>query len=301
MKIHPQVERRFSKIVALLGLVAFLAGCSILGGFNRNKSALWRIRGEHNVVYLLGSVHILPKSAYPLHPALERAFADSQQVAFEVDISRATGGQVREAFSQIGTYPRGDDLSRHVSPLTLQIVKLACGQLGVSYEKAKRFKPNLLAELLTLRYTELAGFREDLGVDIYFYERAKTLKKPIFGLETISDQANVLVQNEKKGEQHLLFTIASLPEYKAALTELVEAWRNGQVDILDQFLNQDERNDPEMFYRMFAKRNARWLPQIERLTHENFNCLVIVGAGHLVGRHGLIEALRQRGYRIEQL
>jgi uncharacterized protein len=301
MKIHPQVERRFIKIVALLGLVAFLAGCSSLGGFKQSKSALWRIRGEHNVVYLLGSVHILPKSAYPLHPALERAFADSQQVAFEVDISRATGGQVRQAFSQIGTYPPGDDLSHHVSPLTLRIVKLACVQLGVSYEKAKRFKPNLLAELLTLRYTELAGFQEELGVDIYFYQRAKTLKKPVFGLETVSDQANVLVQNEKKGEQHLLFTIASLPEYKTALTEMVEAWRNGQVDILDQFLNQDERNDPEMFYRMFARRNARWLPQIERLTHENFNCLVIVGAGHLVGQHGLIETLRQRGYRIEQL
>jgi uncharacterized protein len=222
-------------------------------------------------------------------------------VAFEVDIGRATGGQVRQAFSQIGTYPSGDDLSHHVSPLTLQIVKLTCSELGVSYEKAKRFKPSLLAELMTLRYTELAGFREDLGVDIYFYQRAKALKKPIFGLETISDQANVLVQNEKKGEQHLLFTIGSLPDYKVALTQMVEAWRNGQVEVLDQFLNQDERNDPEMFYRMFAKRNARWLPQIERLTRENVNCLVIVGAGHLVGSHGLIETLRHRGYRVEQL
>jgi uncharacterized protein YbaP (TraB family) len=299
MKIRPQVERRCA--VALLGLIAFLTGCSNLGGFSRSKSALWRIRGEHNTVYLLGSVHILPKTVYPLHPALERAFADSQEVAFEVDIGRATGGRVREAFSEIGAYPRGDDLSHHVSPLTLQIVNLTCAQLGVSFEKAKRFKPSLLAELLTLRYTELAGFREDLGVDIYFYQRAKTLNKPIFGLETISDQANVLQQNEKKGEQQLLFTIGSLPEYKVALTEMVEAWRNGQVDVLDRFLNQDERNDPEMFYRMFAKRNARWLPQIERLTRENFNCLVIVGAGHLVGSHGLIETLRQRGYRIEQL
>ena len=299
MKIRPQVERRCT--VALLGLIVFLAGCSNLGSFSKSKSALWRIRGEHNVVYLLGSVHVLPKNVYPLHPALERAFADSQQVAFEVDIGRATNGQVRQAFSEIGTYPRGDDLSRHVSPLTLQIVKLACAQLGISYEKAKRFKPSLLAELLTLRYTELAGFREDLGVDIYFYHRAKALNKPIFGLETVSDQANVLLQNEKKGEQQLLFTIGSLPEYKIALTEMVEAWRNGQVDVLDRFLNQDERNDPEMFYRMFAKRNARWLPQIERLTRENFNCLVIVGAGHLVGNHGLIETLRQRGYRIEQL
>jgi uncharacterized protein len=301
MKIRPQVERRYAEFVALLGLIVCLAGCSNFGGFSNSRSALWRIRGEHNVVYLLGSVHILPKNAYPLHPALEHAFADSQQVAFEVDIGRATGGQIRQVFSQVGTYPNGDDLSHHVSPITLQIVKLACAELGVSYEKAKRFKPSLLAELMTLRYTELAGFREDLGVDIYFYQRAKALNKPIFGLETISDQANVLVQNEKQGEQHLLFTIGSLPEYKIALGQMVEAWRNGQVDVLDQFLNQDERNDPEMFNRMFARRNARWLPQIEKLTHQNYNCLVIVGAGHLVGSHGLIETLRRRGYRVDQL
>jgi uncharacterized protein YbaP (TraB family) len=301
MKILPRVERRCAEIVVLLGLIGFLAGCSNLTGVNQSKNALWRIRGEHNVVYLLGSVHILPKTAYPLAPALERAFADSQQMVFEIDIGRATGGQIRQAFSQIGIYPKGDDLSHHVSPLTLQIVKLTCAELGVSYEKAKRFKPSLLAELLTLRYTELEGFREDLGVDIYFYQRAKALNKPIVGLETISDQANVLVQNDAKGEQHLLVAIASLSQYKIVLSGMVQAWRSGQVDVLDQFLNQDERNDPEMFYRMFAKRNARWLPQIERLTHENFNCMGIVGAGHLVGSHGLIETLRQHGYRVEQL
>ncbi len=301
MKIRPQVERRFFEVAALLALIFWVAGCSNLGDLSKTKSALWRVRGDHNTVYLLGSVHILPKSAYPLHPALEHAFADSQQVAFEVDIGRATGGRVREAFTQIGGYPEGDDLSHHVSPLTLQIVKLTCAELGVSYEKAKRFKPTLLAELLTLRYTELAGFREELGVDIYFYQRAKALNKPIFGLETIGDQANVLLEDEKKGEQHLLITIGSLPEYKIALGQMVEAWRNGQVEVLDQFLNQDERSDPEMFNRMFAKRNARWLPQIEKLTHQNVNCLVIVGAGHLVGSHGLIETLRRRGYRVEQL
>jgi uncharacterized protein YbaP (TraB family) len=300
MKAPLQAERRFA-VVVLFGLFVCVAGCSHFTGFTASKSTLWRIRGDHNVVYLLGSVHILPKNAYPLHPALEHAFSDSKKVAFEVDIGRATGGQVQQAFTEVGTYPKGDDLSHHVSPLTLRIVKLACTELGISYEKAKRFKPSLLAELMTLRYTELAGFREDLGVDLYFYQRAKALNKPIFGLETISDQANVLVQNEKTGELHLLFTLERLPEYNAALTQMVQAWRSGNVDVLDQFLNQDERNDPEMFYRMFARRNARWLPQIEKLTHEDSNCLVIVGAGHLVGSHGLIETLRGRGYRVEQL
>jgi uncharacterized protein YbaP (TraB family) len=301
MKIRPQVEHRFAGVLSLFGLIACLAGCSNFGGFSTAKSTLWRVHGDHNTVYLLGSVHILPKNAYPLHPALEHAFADSQKVAFEVDIGRATGGRVQQAFSEIGAYSKGDDLSHHVSPETVRIVRLACAELGVSYEKAKKFKPSLLSELLALRYTELAGFREELGVDIYFYQRAKALNKSIFGLETISDQAHVLVQNEKTGELRLVLTIERLPEYKSALAQMVQAWRNGQVEVLDQFLNQDERNDPETFYRMFARRNARWLPQIERLTHENLNCLVVVGAGHLVGSHGLVETLRSHGYRVEQL
>ena len=159
----------------------------------------------------------------------------------------------------------------------------------------------MLGELITSRYTELSGFREDLGVDRYFYSQAKNSRKPVLGLETVRDQARVLTSDDTSGEAHLIEAIASLPAAKAILDELVVAWKDGRIKTLDRLLNQDEWNDPKSFESMFVQRNQKWLPQIERFLEGDGNYLVIVGSGHLVGDHGLVRALEGQGYHVKQL
>jgi uncharacterized protein YbaP (TraB family) len=266
-----------------------------------DKSTLWQVEGSHNSVYLLGSIHVLPASAYPLHPALQKAFNNSQRVVFEVDLNTVSQQAVLREFEEVGLYPPRDNLEHHVSPQTIKLVKEVLAKLGISYEKARRFKPVLLGELITSRYTELAGFREDLGVDRYFYSQAKTSRKPVLGLETVRDQARVLSSDDSSGELHLVEAIASLPAAKGVLDELVIAWKDGQINTLDRLLNQDEWSDPKSFESMFLRRNQKWLPQIERFLQGDGNYLVIVGSGHLVGNHGLVRALQERGYRVKQL
>ena len=278
-----------------------VTSCSTLSPNGTVKSTLWRVHGDHNTVYLLGSIHVLPATAYPLHPALQKAFNDSRRVVFEVDLNAISHQSVLHEFEEVGVYPPRDTLSNHVSPATILLVKAALEQLGIPYEQAKRFKPWLLAELITSRYTELAGFREELGVDRYFFSQAKESRKPVLGLETVRDQARVLTSSDLAGERRLVETIENLSTSKAILDELVDAWKNGRIRALDQLLNQDEVNDPRSFEAMFSRRNLKWLPQIERFLHGDTNYLVIVGSGHLVGDHGLVRALQDRGYRIEQL
>ena len=45
-----------------------------------------------------------------------------------------------------------------------------------------------------------------------------------------------------------------------------------------------------------TERNRRWLPKITQLLTGDDNCLVIVGALHLIGHDGLIEMLQRQGY-----
>jgi uncharacterized protein YbaP (TraB family) len=53
--------------------------------------------------------------------------------------------------------------------------------------------------------------------------------------------------------------------------------------------------------RLSIERNKKWLGKIEGYLKEKAGCMVVVGAGHLIGRYGLIELLRSRGYSIRQL
>ena len=298
-------SRDFFRSVGLLSFALssalLLNACSTLWPNSGVKSTLWRVQGEHNSVYLLGSIHVLPATVYPMHPALQRAFNDSQRIVFEVDLNAVSQKAVLREFEEVGIYPPGDNLERHVSRQTIKLVKEVLARLGISYHRATRFKPALLGELVTSRYTELAGFREDLGVDRYFYSQAKNLRKPVRGLETIRDQARVLSSDDASGEARLVEAIVSLPAAKVVLDELVDAWKAGQINTLDRLLNQDEWSDPKNFETMFSDRNRKWLPQIEGFLRGNDNYLVIVGSGHLVGNHGLVRALQDRGYRVKQL
>ena len=47
--------------------------------------------------------------------------------------------------------------------------------------------------------------------------------------------------------------------------------------------------------------NRAWMPKIESYLNGSESCFVVVGAGHLAGREGLIEALKAKGYSVEQL
>jgi len=300
-------QKPSSKLFRFVGLVSLALSSTLL--FNAcstwpssgSKSTLWQVKGSHNSVYLLGSIHVLPASAYPLHPALQQAFNNSQRVVFEVDLNAVSQQAVLREFEEVGVYPPGDNLEHHVSPATIRLVKQVLAKLGISYKKARRFKPALLGELITSRYTELAGFREDLGVDRYFFAQAKNTRKPVLGLETVRDQARVLSSDDASGEARLVEAIVSLPAARAILDELVVAWKAGRINTLDRLLNQDEWNDPKSFESMFSQRNQKWLPQIERFLESDGNYLVIVGSGHLVGDHGLVRALQGRGYHVKQL
>ena len=81
-----------------------------------SKATLWKVQGDHNRVYLLGSIHILSKQAYPLKPALERAFNDTSQLVFEIDLTRFTEKKFKEEFSRTAFYPPGQSLRKSLAP-----------------------------------------------------------------------------------------------------------------------------------------------------------------------------------------
>ena len=85
------------------------------------------------------------------------------------------------------------------------------------------------------------------------------------------------------------------------IRRLVNAWKDGDVRLLDRLLNQDKQADPITHQTLFSRRNSKWVPEIERFAHANGNYLVIVGAGHLVGDDGVVAQLRQAGFSVQQL
>jgi len=253
-------------------------------------------------MYLLGSVHVLSKQAYPLKPVLERAFDDANQVVFEIDLTQFSPKSFQQEFKRTALFPSGQSLSKKISPGTIELLKSVLPDYGLTLNKVERFKPWFLAEWLSSRTLEMAGFSDRLGVDLYFYHKAIAAGKPVLGLETLRDQAQIFDRfNDEENELYLVSTISGLPAYAVMVRRLVDAWQDGDVQLLDQLLNQDKRSDPATHDVLFSKRNSKWMPEIERFAHESGNYLIIVGAGHLVGDDGVVAQLKRAGYSVQQL
>ncbi|MCP4624280.1 MAG: TraB/GumN family protein [bacterium] len=52
--------------------------------------------------------------------------------------------------------------------------------------------------------------------------------------------------------------------------------------------------------RLLTRHNKAWLPQIEKMLKEPKIAMVVVGAGHLTGPNGLVELLKQKGFKMKQ-
>jgi uncharacterized protein YbaP (TraB family) len=82
---------------------------------------------------------------------------------------------------------------------------------------------------------------------------------------------------------------------------LVRAWAAGDTASLEAILFESFKEFQEIYARLIVERNQNWLPQIEAFLRQDRDYLLIVGAGHLVGKDSVLQLLRAKGYRPEQL
>jgi uncharacterized protein YbaP (TraB family) len=266
------------------------------------KKSLWKVASKGNVVYLLGSIHYLKPKNYPLDPVIEAAFKDSKRVMFEIDLDDAKGEQTQHLVVSKAAYTDGSTLKNHLSETTYKLAEEKLGQLGLDIAVFQPFKPWFAANMILARAMQEMGYDPGQGIDQYFFRKAKQETKEIGGLETLESQLDLFNKMpDFVQDLMLLQTVRGADTMPAAVETIVKAWSSGDLKTLDGTLLHGMREFPEVYQRVIVERNREWLPQIESFLAENVNYLVVVGAGHLAGRDGLIEALKAKGYSVEQL
>ena len=73
--------------------------------------SLWELHGKHSTVYLLGSIHVLRPSDYPLPAAVLEAYANSKSVIMEVNLEEINSAQVQAEMLGSAVLPEGKTLA----------------------------------------------------------------------------------------------------------------------------------------------------------------------------------------------
>jgi len=109
--------------------------------------------------------------------------------------------------------------------------------------------------------------------------------------------------SDEDQELFLLSTIEDLPALKEEVDRLLRIWSTGDLKGMESLSFRDRKEDRRSspaFEKIVYDRNQRMISKVEDFLRTGETYFVIVGAGHLLGGRGMIEMLKEKGYRVEQ-
>ena len=221
---------------------------------------LWEVKGKHNTVYLLGSVHMLKAGDSALPSEAMHAYAASKILVMELDLNGAGADSLLDSSGELESLPEG------------QLESLAQSGFDSAAGVDEQFA--LLAQEDQKPIIGLETIDEQLG----FFAHLSLEQQREFLRTTLEDSASVQSETDA----------------------VVRAWQRGDTGKLEQLLRTGSNESPELYRLLTTERNRRWLPKITQLLSADDNYLVIVGALHLIGHDGVIDLLQRQGYTAVQ-
>jgi len=293
--------RKWSALLVLLSIFVVLPYFAVEA--EAGKTFLWEVKSDTATAYILGSIHFLKESMYPLDSAIENAFNKADTLVVEVDISGSDAAKIQEMMLMNSLYSDGSTLRDHVSSDTFDLAKKTFDELGVPLETVQILRPWALALTLTTIELMKLGYDQEHGIDKYFLGKARTGKK-IVALESAEFQVSLLSGlSDEDQEAFLAYTIKDLNKMSESVEDMVKAWTSGDGDALESVLLQNVKDYPRFEYiyeKLIYDRNKTMTEKIDGYLKDKGTYFVVVGAGHLVGKRGIINSLKDKGYKVSQ-
>ncbi|MEN8223324.1 MAG: TraB/GumN family protein [Acidobacteriota bacterium] len=286
---------------------SFLIIALIFGLFSAHgltaKSFLWEVETGGVKSYILGSIHMLKKSAFPLKKELENSFMTCNFLVVEADISAKNMGEIFKVTMDKAGYKDGSKLSDHISADTMELAKARLDKLNMSIDYFEKFKPWFLAMSITSMELMKLGFDPNMGVDKYFIN--KSGEKKILELEGIPFQIGIFDSfSDKENDMFLRSSLSEADSLGENVDSMVKAWQEGDVEGLTKMVTENRNKEKELvdiFKIIIDDRNVTMTGKIEKWLKNGGSYFIIVGSAHLVGENGIINLLKKKGFELKQL
>jgi uncharacterized protein YbaP (TraB family) len=283
-------------------LLLALACSAALAHESGHPVTLWRIAGEANSVYLLGSVHLLREQDHPLPKVIDDAYADADVLVMELDMDDLDPAYTQAAFNEAGVMTDGTTLRDLMGEDLYAKAEEAAAVVDIPLDMLAKSEPWLAAITVELMMLYRVGFNPLLGVEMTMTTRAAADNKPIEGLETVDEQLAFLDGLPLEAQREMLLqTLIESAAFSESIDDMIDAWHNGDTAALERDLLSAIEEQSELNETLITNRNRRWADEIATWLDDDRDYLVVVGALHLVGDEGVPSLLEDRGIGIHQL
>lgn len=276
---------------------------------------LWKVTDSDsgNSIYLLGTIHMLPKDVSDYPSELMDIYNNCDSIAVEYDVTAITtdaNAQMEYLNSMI--YNDGSTIKDHISAETYDKAKKYFESIGAYSEMLDQYTTgywiNQLQTVMLLRLENM-----DLsGTDTYFISKAQEDSKEIINIEELSMQTEALnAYSDDYADfniSEMIDNIDDINDFAESYSELYNMWAKGSGDIpidMDTDLEElpdDLKDDYEEYVNIILDdRNQYMAEKASSYIKEDKNCLFMVGAAHYSGSNGVDDILEEMGYIVEKV
>lgn len=263
------------------------------------NTLLWRVTGKNlsKPTYIFGTMHMICANDIELSDSLKKAIRNSDDVYLELDMDN-----IWEMFGALmHMNMKGDTaLSDLLSPEDYKKVKdfFKKNSSMLPFAMMEKFKPMLVQSLIM---EQAAPCDNMIVMEKLVMDEAGKSNVDVKGLETFDYQLGIFDKIPYKLQaQQLVKMIDEAGEGKSNTDELkilTDAYRNQEISKMDE-LTKEDATIGSFANILLYDRNANWVKKLQQLMPGN-SLVIAVGAGHLPGKKGVLNLLKEAGYKVE--
>lgn len=296
-KLHSSVCLALSQPQCLrLLLLALLFVSLDASADTQLKGVLWKIEKPNlKPSYLLGTIHVSDPRIVNFKPELKQVMSKVSSISIEAKLDPEAQMAVAMKMLAIGSNLEADVGSSYFSKITTEMLKY-----NMTPDMVRQLKP--WAVMLTLSVPP--GGDPNNFMDALIYKYGLEHGKQVYGLETLDEQLSIFENMPHQDQLELLRqTVDDLAKRNGMLEEMLLVYLDSNLGKLEK-LNQAHLKDMDsdaarkVMKKLLDDRNIRMLKRMRPRLLEG-NALVAVGALHLAGEQGLINLLKDQGYKLK--
>lgn len=281
-------------------LAASMAAQPLFGA--EHAVTLWELQGNTNRIFILGSMHMLRSTDYPIPSVIYSAFDEAESLIMELDLDDLDPQSIAALVLELGILGDGESLEDKIGKSAYAEALALANAAQIPLALLANSEPWLAAMTVETLVLTRVGFDPQYGIENHLMAMAKSAHKEITGLETERQQLEMLDNLSRNAQRDMLLqTLADANEIADVLNDIIDAWRNGDTEFLAETLLSEVAEYQELYETIVVDRNRNWVKQIEALLDDVDDYLIVVGTMHLVGKDGVPTLLKNRGLEIRQM
>ncbi len=267
------------------------------------NALLWEISGKKlsTPSYLFGTIHLIPRADYSFSDKAKEAFKKAKRAAFEIDLEETMdiSGLMPMMMKM---YMNNDTTLRDL--LTTEEyadVKAHFDKVGLPLSFLERIKPMFLSMLASedMASSLGKGHSEDSPTTSYEFEllaMAQEQKKEVVGLETAAYQMSMFDSIPYKAQAKMLVDAINSEDTSGSdeFDRMVQLYKNQDIQGMQSMMGEGEDGLGKYEDLLLVRRNRNWIPVMEGMMQDKVTFFA-VGAGHLGGKQGVVNLLREQG------